>query len=190
MEPSDLLRRLVEILEDLDIPYLVTGSTATIFYGEPRFTMDLDVVVDLPVETVPDLIRAFGGGAFYLDEESIRRAITRRGQFNVIHPASGLKIDLIIPQGGAFDRSRFGRARRVRPDAGYEASFASPEDVILKKLVYYRDGGSEKHLRDIAGVLKISGPELDLEYLGDWAQRLGVADVWRAVTERTGRPRR
>jgi hypothetical protein len=52
--------------------------------------------------------------------------------------------------------------------------------------VYYRDGGSEKHLRDITGVLKISGDELDRGYLDEWAERLGVADVWRAVLERSG----
>lgn len=187
MEPSDLLQHLVRVLEELELRYLVTGSTATIFYGEPRFTADIDVVVDLPPERVADLLRAFEGGDFYLDEESVRGAVDRRGQFNLIHPASGLKIDVVIPEGGSFDRSRFQRARRVRPDPSYEATFASPEDVILKKLIYYREGGSEKHLRDIAGVVKISGEELDWSYLGQWAERMDVADIWQTVLERLGR---
>jgi len=184
MDPSDLLRRTVEALEKLHIPYLVTGGTATIFYGEPRFTADVDVVLELPPSSIPELLQAFGGGEFYLDEESVRRAVARRGQFNVIHPASGLKIDFMIPEGGPFDRSRFARARRVRPGEGYEATFASPEDVILMKLAYYREGGSEKHLRDIASVVKVSGDELDWDYLKRWARELDLGGVWRVVLDR------
>lgn len=187
MEPSDLLRRLTAVLEELGLSYLVTGSTATIFYGEPRFTADIDVVVELTSERVPDLLHAFEGGDFYVDEESVRDALAHRTQFNIIHPASGLKVDVVIPKGDAFDRSRFGRARRVRPGPAYEATFASPEDVILKKLVLYREGRSEKHLRDIAGVVKISGDELDWSYLRDWAERLQVADIWQSVLARLGR---
>ena len=184
MEQSDLLRTVVEVLEELGLPYLVTGSTATIFYGEPRFTADIDVVVHLPESRIPELVNAFAGDALHLDEESIRQAVSRRSQFNIIHPASGLKVDVVIPEGGAFDRSRFARARRVRPVEDYEASFASPEDVILKKLSSYREGGSEKHLRDIASVVKISGGELDWGYLERWAEELDLGRVWRMLLER------
>lgn len=187
MEPSDLLHRISAVLEELGLDYLVTGSTATIFYGEPRFTADIDVVVALSAETVPALLQAFATGEFYIDEESVRDALASRTQFNIIHPASGLKVDVVIPKGDAFDRSRFQRARRVRPGLDFEATFASPEDVILKKLVFYREGGAEKHLRDIAGVVKISGDELDWTYLQDWAERLHVADIWQSVLARTGR---
>lgn len=90
----------------------------------------------------------------------------------------------MIPEEDPFDRSRFQRARRVRPDPSYEASFASPEDVILKKMVYYGEGGSEKHLRDVAGVVKISGDTLDRGYVDEWAGRLDVADIWREILRR------
>lgn len=187
MEPSDLLHRLTAVLEELGFTYLVTGSTATIFYGEPRFTADIDVVVQLSPERVPDLLQAFEGGGFYIDEESVRDALAHRTQFNIIHPASGLKVDIVIPKCDAFDRSRFRRARRVRAGSAYEATFASPEDVILKKLVYYREGRSEKHLRDIAGVVKISGDDLDWRYLSEWAERLHVTDIWQRVLTRLDR---
>lgn len=85
MEQSELLRMVVRVLEELGLPYLVTGSTATIFYGEPRFTADIDVVVRLPESRISELVDAFAGDAFYLDEESIRQAVSRRGQFNIIH---------------------------------------------------------------------------------------------------------
>lgn len=184
MEHHDLLRLVVGVLEGLDLPYLVTGSTATIFYGEPRFTADIDIVVDLPADRVDALVAAFGGGEFYLDEESVRQAVARRGQFNLVHATAGLKVDFMIPQGGRFDRSRFARGRRVSPGEHYRATFASPEDVILKKMVFYREGGSEKHLRDIAGVLEISGGELDRAYLDRWVEELGLVEVWSTVLQR------
>src|SRR5438128_1098652 len=81
------------------------------------------------------------------------------------HPHWGLKIDVIIPESSDFNRSRFNRVKRVQPGPDWDAAFASPEDAIIKKMEYFREGGSEKHLRDIAGVLKTSGSEIDLDYI-------------------------
>jgi hypothetical protein len=187
MDQDELLRHVVRALQDAGVTYLVTGSTATIYYGEPRFTNDLDVVLQLGVEHVEKVVEAFPPDEFYLSEEAVRRALRTRGQFNVIHPRSGLKVDFIVAEDSPFDRSRFARRRRVRAADDLEADFATPEDVILEKLVFYREGGSDKHLRDVAGVLKISGDEIDFDYLDRWAERLGVADLWRRVRERAGR---
>lgn len=187
MDQDELLRHVVRVLEQAGVSYLVTGSTATIFYGEPRFTNDLDVVLQLGPAQVEEVVRAFPPQEFYVSEEAVRRALRTHGQFNVIHPRSGLKVDFIVAEESPFDRSRFARRRRVRAAADCEADFASPEDVILKKLVFHREGGSDKHLRDVAGVLKISGDEIDDDYLDLWADRLGVTDLWRRVRERAGR---
>jgi hypothetical protein len=184
MEQSELLRHAVTALERLGVRYLVTGSVATIFYGEPRLTNDIDIVVDLSASQTPALCRAFPAPEFYLDEEAVRSAVEQRGPFNIIHPASGLKIDMLIPADVPFNRSRFARARRVKPAGDYEAAFASPEDVIIKKMEYYRDGGCEKHLRDIAGVLRISGKGLDRDYIAEWASSLGLASIWKSIRER------
>jgi hypothetical protein len=156
---------------------------ATIFYGEARLTIDVDVVVDLPEERIADFCTAFSSDEYYLDEETVERAVRTRGQFNILHPKSGLKVDVMVPPGDDFNRSRFSRVRRLHPAPDVEVSFASPEDVILKKLVFYREGGSDKHLRDIRGVLRISRADLDFAYLDDWAERLGVADLWRRLAE-------
>jgi hypothetical protein len=186
MEQAELLRRVVDTLERLKLPYLVTGSIATILYGEPRFTNDIDVVVQLPLDRAEALVAAFPAGEFYVDLEHVRRAIARRGQFNILHPTSGLKVDVMIPAMDDFDRSRFARARRVRPADGLEADFAAPEDVVVKKLQYYADGGSEKHLRDIVGVLRVSSTKVDRDYIAAWAERLGVAEVWDLILESEG----
>lgn len=188
MRPSELLRHLVEALERLDIEYLITGSTATVFFGEPRFTNDIDVVVRLREDQVKRLAAAFPAEDFYFAVETARRALAKGGQFNVLHPRSGLKIDfVVVAESTPFDHSRFARGVRVRPVADYEAVFAAPEDVILKKLVFHREGGSDKHLRDVAGVLKISGGLLDFDYLDAWAERLGVTDLWQRARERAER---
>jgi len=183
MEQDDLLRLVVEALERLEIPYLVTGSMATIFYGEPRFTNDIDVVARLESDDVDRLIDQFSADEFYLSREAARRAVDNASQFNLIHPASGLKVDFMVPTMDPFDQSRFERGRRVHPAAGFEATFASPEDVILKKLQYYRDGGSDKHLRDSAGVLKVSRG-VDRGYIAEWSRRLGLTEIWHRVEAR------
>ena len=184
MEQDELLRLVTRVLESQGLRYLVTGSIATIYYGEPRFTADIDVVVDLPAEKVRDLCQAFPSSEFYVSEESAQRAARQRSQFNVIHPGSGLKVDLMVSDHSAFDRSRFDRARRLRPEDDYEAAFASPEDVILKKMEYFRKGGSEKHLRDIDGILRVSGKSLDAGYIESWAARLGVGEIWQRCRKR------
>ena len=184
MEPSELLRLLVGILERLQLRYFVTGSTVTIFYGEPRFTNDIDVVVALPESLATLFCQQFPEAEFYIDEGAVRDAIRHRSQFNIIHPPSGFKIDVIIPEASEFNRSRFNRARRVRAGDDWEASFASPEDAIIKKMEYFRNGGSEKHLRDITGVLRTSGIDIDRDYIELWATDLGLLDIWKAILQR------
>jgi hypothetical protein len=184
MELYDLLALVVGTFKRLGIPYLVTGSVASMAYGEPRLTNDIDVVAGLGDEHVPGLLEAFPADAFYLSPEAIQEAIRRQGQFNIIHPASGLKVDVIIRKETPFDRSRFARARVIRPAESYEAAFASAEDVIIKKMEYYREGGSDKHLRDITGILKVSAQEIDEGYIAEWAERLGLRPIWDMIKRR------
>jgi len=181
MEQSDLLQFCVTALEHLGIQYFVTGSTASIIYGEPRFTNDIDIVASIESPKVSKLCEAFPLPDFYVSVDAVRDAVQTHGQFNVLHPASGLKVDFIVPANTAYDRGRFLRSRRIEAAPGCNANFASLEDVILMKLRYYREGGSDKHLRDIAGIVKISGDRLDGGYLDTWVDRLGLTAEWTAV---------
>lgn len=186
MGPYELLHKIVEAFEALSIPYLVTGAMASITWGEPRFTNDIDIVAELNVKHIAPLEAYFPKTEFYFDERMIQEAIKSRGQFNIIHPASGLKIDVYVSKRTPFDRSRFARRRKVRLTGDCEAYFAAPEDVIIKKMEYYRQGGSEKHLRDITGILTISGGQIDGQYISEWASRLGLLEIWNAILERLG----
>ena len=185
MDPSDLLRYLARVVETMGLRYFVTGSTATIFYGEPRFTNDIDVVVELAEPQVSEFCRQFSEAEFYVSESAAVDAVRRKALFNIIHPASGLKVDVIVPEPNPYNQSRFSRVRRLHAGDDFEVCFASPEDAIIKKMEFYRQGGSEKHLRDITGVIKTSGEQLDGAYVALWAREMGLSDLWTAIQEQT-----
>src|SRR3990172_9148380 len=157
MEQSELMRLVVRAFESLDIPYMITGSHASAYYGEPRFTRDIDIVAELEEAQVDEFVKYFPADEFYCDKDMIKAEIKRQGQFNIIHAASGLKIDIILTKATPFSKTEFSRRKREMLFGDREASFATPEDVIIKKMDFYKEGGSEKHLRDITGILKISG---------------------------------
>ena len=184
MGPFELLQRVVEVLERLQIPYLVTGAIASIAYGEPRLTNDIDIVAAIKEQHIQHLIEAFPPGEFYVSQEAVRAAIRDQGQFNILHPSSGLKVDVILKKDSPFDHSRFSRVRRIHPAESYQVNFAAPEDVILKKMEYYKEGASEKHLRDITGILKISEDIINREYISEWARQLGLTEIWEAILNR------
>jgi len=181
MNQAELLEELSQILENLEIQYLITGSVATIAYGEPRFTNDIDVVVRLFPFQVDGLCAAFPASDFYLSPETVNEAVEKYGQLNILHPASGLKIDVMVADTSDFNESRFARARRLQVTPARDVTFASPEDVIIKKLVFFQEGGSEKHLRDIRGVLAVMGDGIDRDYIDKWISALGLTAEWSAV---------
>ncbi len=183
MDPSELLTRLSQTLEELHIPYLVTGSMATIAYGEPRFTNDIDVVLRLVDAQVDSFCAAFPSDEFYVSPDAVKDAVSRNGQFNILHPSTGLKIDVIVADRSDFNDSRFSRARRLHVERDREVTFASPEDVIIKKLAFFQEGGSEKHLSDIRGVLVVMGEQLDRVYIEKWVSRLGLTREWLTVAK-------
>ncbi len=175
MDSYELLLHAAKTLDAMKVNYLVTGSLATISYGETRFTNDIDIVADFDESHIKPICQAFPDPDFYCSESAVRAAINRRFQFNVIHPTSGLKIDFMVPRDDALNRSRLSRGKSIElDDAGNAARFASAEDAILKKLQYFQAGGSEKHLRDIRGVLLVQGDAIDPDYMKKWAAFLKV----------------
>ena len=183
MDQRSLLHHAARCFNDLAIPYFVTGSMASFLYGEPRLTQDIDIVADIQEGHIAALLRSFPVTEFSIDGSSIRRAILAKSQFNIIHPSSGNKIDVIIPKGDPFDRGRFERRRSVRTPDGLTIPYSSPEDIIVSKLEFYRAGRSEKHLRDIAGIIKISGEELDRGYIASVTQEKGLREIWEELLE-------
>ena len=182
--PHELMQIFADFFEEHQINYRVVGSIASMVYGEPRFTNDIDIVVDLPMSKVSDLFAAFTGPEYYFSEQAARDAILHKFQFNIIHPASGLKVDFFLPPDTDFARLEMGRGKRITSDGEYSVWFGSPEGVILNKLTYYQLGGSEKHLRDITGMLKLLRENLDYSYINAWAIKLGVNEEWQMILQR------
>ncbi len=184
MEQSELMGLIINALESSGAPYMITGSQASAYYGEPRFTRDIDVVAEMKNNQIDNFIKFFPEDEFYCDEEMRTAAIKTNSQFNIIHSGSGLKVDVILKKGTDFSQTEFSRKKKGMALQDKEANFASPEDVIISKMEYYREGGSEKHLRDITGILKISGDDVDLKYISGWAERLGYKEIWEALLKR------
>jgi hypothetical protein len=190
VEQLDLLRYAIETLEKLHVAYAVVGSFASGAFGEPRFTQDIDILLELPASQIAGFCQHFPSPDFYLSETAVREAVRRHTQFNVIHPSSGNKIDFILNRQDAWGQSQFARRQAVQLFSDRRGYLASPEDVILGKMVYYREGGSEKHLRDITGILRICGETLDREYVVDFAKQLGLTEIWEAILHRLREPQR
>jgi hypothetical protein len=179
-EPLEVTLKVTQLLEKLEVPYLIGGSLASTLYGLVRFTQDSVIITEMG----PQHIEQFVSGLekdFYIDHEAIGEAIRSNSSFNIIHRESMFKVDVFIPKPRPFLRSQLERAQRqtFSLDIEISAQFASPEDTILSKLKWYRLGGevSDRQWRDILGVLKTRAGELDLDYLRKWAVELKVHDL-------------
>jgi hypothetical protein len=181
MTQAKLLRYLADALEALGTDYMISGSHASIYYGEPRLTRDVDVIVALRVDHLPALLSRFPADEYYVDGAAAREAIRTSGQFNIIHPSSGLKIDIYVNPDTPYDRTRLARRQRLPLVPGVSAFFARPEDIILYKLLYQQQVESGMHVRDIVGIIRVSGAELDEHYIRHWAEQLGVRTAWDRI---------
>ena len=181
MGQSELLGFLCQYLDQIGVRYFITGSHATIAYGEPRYTMDIDVVVDLTLANWELFCSGFPEKDFYLSKQAAREAVVQCGMFNVIHPESGLKIDVIVPKQSPFDRLRLQRGVRLPLATGGMGTFSSAEDIIVQKMQWHKMGGGDRHLSDIGGVLKIRGDAVDRSYIAEQVKRLGLQDIWRQI---------
>jgi hypothetical protein len=183
LDQAEFLRHVVTALRSAGVPYAITGSQASIMYGEMRFTNDIDVVAALDDRSLQTFLVHFPPDDFYVSDQAAQSAVRSGGQFKIIHPTSAQKVDVIVPA-NEFDKSLLRRARQMDISGDLAASIISPEDLILKKMEFYREGGSDKHLRDIAGMLVISGEIIDRADIERRAREMGLLDVWQAVLER------
>ena len=177
---------VIEALERLGIAYHLGGSYASAIHGIPRQTHDVDLIVALAPEQAGPLAELLLR-EFFIDVESVKRAATERSSCNLIHHATGVKIDLFVPGQAPFDESELSRRVAVRiggGDSGGESGsrliyVKSPEDILLRKLLWYRAGGevSDRQWEDVRGIIRVQASRLDQGYLRMWAIRLGIEDL-------------
>lgn len=183
-ELRDFFNYVVDVLERLEIPYMVVGGFAAILYGEPRLTIDVDIVVDMKWEHVRSFVAAFPIPDYYVSEDGIRDSLQPRYPFNVIQPSTGAKVDMVpLPQ-DPFTRAAFSRRQRLEYDeVGHTAVFITPEDIVLAKLIAFQRTESDKHLRDARGVLVTQWGRSDVEAIRRGARALGTLDEFEAILE-------
>lgn len=164
---------------------MITGSVAAIFYGEPRLTHDIDLVVDLERGDVRRFADAFPMSSFYCPPEEVMALEVirpQRGHFPLIHHETGFKADIYTSAKDALHA--WGLAHRKSVDLDGETFWlAPPEYVILRKLEYFHEGGSEKHLRDIGGIVACSEELIDFDVLNEQIRRRGLIEAWEAVIQ-------
>lgn len=188
--PQEAFERFLEVLDRQEVQYFVGGSGASSVYGFWRATADIDVVAQLAADDVAPLVAALES-EFYVDAGQALQAIDHHRSFNLVHFASGFKLDVFPLTEDAYQQAQFSRRRFTTAPlfSGEPVEFcvASPEDVVLGKLHWYRLGGetSEQQWRDVLGVLAVQGRSLDLDYARRWAEYLGIAGLLeRALAER------
>lgn len=192
--PSEVFavtRRVVAAFDAAGIRYFLGGSVASALYGEARSTRDVDFVAAMLPSHVEPFVAALGTD-FYADANAIQTAVATRRSFNLIHLDTMVKADIFVFKAEPFGRSQFARrvGKQLSPDDSTSIYVASPEDTVLAKLQWYRDGGgvSDRQWNDVLGVLKVQGPTLDRGYLVEWARELGVTDLLRRALNDAGLP--
>jgi hypothetical protein len=184
MPEPELFLLFVRPLNRAGLRYVISGSVAAIFYGEPRLTHDVDFVLYLNANDIQKLVLAFPETEFYLPPlETImaETARTQHGHFNVIHRDTGFKADM-YPTGRDELNAWAFRGKRHVEFEGETIVLAPPEYVIVRKLEYYREGHADKHLRDISSMLAVSEEQLDRPLLNEWIHRRGLETEWRLVS--------
>ncbi|MBK8998753.1 MAG: hypothetical protein IPM35_23775 [Myxococcales bacterium] len=180
-DPLLVVGLLVRAFDELGIRYVVGGSVASSVYGVPRSTQDVDVVAELFGKHVDPFVAALSDD-FYVDADMIRDALARQSSFNVVHLKTMFKADVFVFKRDPWMTSEMNRARVETLDSEggpLTVRFASPEDTLLHKLVWYRLGNeiSERQWGDVRGIVEIQGERLDRGYLATWSGPLGVADL-------------
>ena len=175
MEQLEVLKLLVSKLEKAGTHYFITGSIASSYYGIPRFTHDIDVVLRVGKKDVDEIIRMFKHDG-YISRQGILEALSGSGMFNLIHSKTGLKIDFWVDRGNSFTKSCFHRARKAEVTEGFFAVMASPEDVLLHKVYWSHLMPSERQIRDAQGIVAVQGSRLDVQYIEEWAREMGIEE--------------
>lgn len=178
--PFLVLSQVAYILEHFEIKYVLVGSLASSLHGMYRSTADIDLLADIKPDHVRPLLAALSK-SFYVDDHAVQQAVDQRRSFNAIHFDSVFKVDIFIPKGDDFARKQLERRelRKIAPDVDQFIYVATAEDTVLAKLRWYREGYevSSTQWSDVLGVLGTKSVNLDIAYLHEWADKLGVGDL-------------
>ena len=181
-EQNDVLRDCAEKLERLGIAYMLTGSMALAHYAIPRTTADIDIVIEISIADVDKLIREFEPD-YYVPHGRIRDAIGRNKMFNILNQKTIIKVDCVVRKNEDFHRVAFSRRQRVNYTGDFDVWIIGKEDLILSKLNWAKNTGSEMQMRDVASILRNG---FDNNYVESWAEKLGIKNLLNECLEMIG----
>ena len=176
------LQRIVEVLDEAGVPYMLTGSLASAFYAVPRATQDIDLVIETEEDGVDRLVQGLLAAGWYADRGAAMAAWHGRSQFNAIEPESGWKADFIVRRDRSYSQEEFQRRQRITL-LGVELAVASLEDVLIAKLEWSKLGDSALQRRDVVQLLERTWDLLDHDYLTTWIQKLDLEEEWESAKE-------
>jgi hypothetical protein len=185
MSVPAIFQRITVALDQMGIAYMLSGSFASAFYGAPRSTQDIDLVIEATPEQLRGFVQSLPVDEYYVDLDAALEAHRRRSMFNVIDLATGWKIDLIIRKLRAFSQEEFGRRQLIKLE-GFPLFVASAEDLIVAKLEWSKLAQSHRQIEDVAGILRIRWESLDHSYLEKWVRELGLTTEWRDARKVAG----
>lgn len=176
---NDFLKKLIKVLNDCSIPYMLSGSFGSSFHGQPRATNDADIIIAPVEEQLMSFVKSLGDD-YYVNPDAARDAFRNNSMFNVIDIQNSWKADFIIRKDRAFSREEFRRRRNVKL-MGLDICVISPEDVILSKLEWAKNSESDQQFRDALGVAIVQWDHLDKDYLLKWAKELQVDSLLKQL---------
>lgn len=178
MNELDLLKLVASRLNDAEIDYMVSGSVALTFYGKPRMTRDIDIVIMIPLSEVDRFVKLFEQD-FYIDRDMAADAIRNKSMFNIIHLETVIKVDFIIRKNQEYRILEFNNRKKMKLE-DYEVSVVSLEDLIISKLYWAKDSFSEMQIKDIVSLIDL---DFDMDYVEKWCARLGLNLILRRVLD-------
>lgn len=185
----DAAEEIAAVFESLGVRYLLGGSMAVSVWSEPRFTRDVDMIAELAARDVAPLIAALSD-RWYADEHLIRGAVAAHSSFHLIRFRRMVKVDVFVPPSTGHHAAKWGRARIVKlsREATRPVATTSAEDMLIQKLVWFREGGevSELQWRDVTGLIRTLGGELDWAYIRSWCEQLALDELLESARRQVG----
>lgn len=174
-----VFKKVINLLNKHNIPYMLTGGLAVTVWGRARSTLDIDIVLDIKKNDVAKLASAFKNKNFYIDEEAIKMALDKNLSFNAIDFKTNTTIDCYLVGDNEYEEKRFQR-KIIKNIVGIKVNIVSPEDLILIKLLWYKDSNSTRHLEDAESILKIT--DVDLKYIKEWAAKQSTLQIFNKIS--------